>query len=91
MSRVREVPRGIPSVPPGVLNGHDHDRSAEDAARVSACLKACEGIPTSLLEEGFVTRLVVACLHVDDPRVQDILNDLVQARTRRQRSRGGEV
>lgn len=89
MPRVREVPRGVPPVLPGILSSHDG--SAEDAARVSACLKACEGIPTSLLEEGFVTRLVVACLHVDDPRVQDILNDLVQATTRRQTSRGGEV
>ena len=89
MSRVREATASLPSVLPGFLSSHGGN--GEDAARTSACLKACEGIPTSLLEGGFVTRLVVACLHVDDRRVQEVLDDLVPATKRQRRTRSGEV
>ncbi len=39
---------------------------------MQACLKACEGIPTELLEGGFLTQLVAACVSVKDTRVQSM-------------------
>ena len=85
MPRVREVAHRLPPPPPGVLKIHDF--RTDDAARASACVKACEGIPTPLLDEEFLTRLVVSCLHVGDRHVQGVLSDLVQGTKRRQRPR----
>jgi hypothetical protein len=51
--------------------------------RASACLRACEGIPTDLLEKGIILRLIAACIHVSDPRVREILEELVVHRLRR--------
>ena len=57
--------------------------SSEDGARRSAvCVRACEGIPTELLERGFLLRLIAACVHVDDGRVQEALEELVSHRLR---------
>ncbi len=47
--------------------------------RMIVCVKACEGIPSHLLEDGFLARLVAACLHLEDARVQDVLAELVAA------------
>ena len=60
----------------------------EDDPRTAACVSACEGIPTSLLEDGFLTRLVAACLHVDDPRIQDVLSELVDSTRPEKKKRG---
>jgi hypothetical protein len=53
-----------------------------DARRVTACLKACEGIPTERLEDGVILRLVAACIHVDDPEIREILEELSPMRPR---------
>jgi hypothetical protein len=53
-----------------------------DARRVTACLKACEGIPTKRLEDGVILRLVAACIHVDDPEIREILEELSPIRPR---------
>ena len=52
---------------------------AEFEYRSGVCVKACDGIPTSLLEDGFLTRLLAACLSVDDPRVREVLDLLAPA------------
>ena len=44
--------------------------------RSAACVKACEGIPTELLEQGFLLRLIAACVHVQDERVREMLETL---------------
>jgi len=44
--------------------------------RVQACLKACEGIPTSALESNVIVRLVAACIHLKDPLVNEILEEI---------------
>lgn len=59
--------------------------------RVRACVQACEGIPTGLLEDGFITRLVVACVHVEDERVQDLLAQLAAPVESRNRKRSRAV
>ena len=50
--------------------------------RTAACLKACEGVPTEKLEEGIFVRLVAACIHLEDPEVKAILDELVPHRPR---------
>ena len=50
--------------------------------RAAACVKACEGIPTELLERGFILRLIAACIHVEDGRVREALEELVRHRLR---------
>jgi len=56
----------------------DRDVSRESAGerRSAACVKACEGIPTELLELGFILRLIAACVHVKDDRVCEVLEEL---------------
>ena len=44
--------------------------------RSAACVRACEGIPTELLEQDFLLRLIAACVHVQDERVREILETL---------------
>ena len=50
--------------------------------RTAACLKACEGVPTEKLEDGIFVRLVAACIHLDDPEVSAIIDELVPRRPR---------
>jgi uncharacterized protein involved in tolerance to divalent cations len=56
--------------------------SASLDRRIAACVKACEGVPTDKLEEGIIVRLVAACIHLDDPQVRSILDELVPQRPR---------
>lgn len=49
---------------------------------MAACVKACEGVPTEKLEEGIFVRLVAACIHLDDPEVAAIIDELVPRRPR---------
>ena len=53
-----------------------------DARRIAACVKACEGVPTEKLEDDVWLRLVAACVHVDDPDVRAILEELSPIRPR---------
>jgi len=53
--------------------------------RVTACVKACEGVPTEKLEEGILIRLVAACIHLDDPEVAAIIDEMIPRR------RGGDT
>ncbi len=57
-------------------------RRIGDERRSTACLKACEGIPTELLEGGIILRLVAACVHVSDRRVREVLEELAMHRLR---------
>lgn len=54
--------------------------------RTAACVKACEGVPTEKLEEKIFVRLVAACIHLDDPEVNAILDELIPQRPRLVRS-----
>lgn len=56
--------------------------SSELERRIAAALKACEGIPTEKLEDDVVLRLVAACIHVEDARVREILEELSPMRPR---------
>jgi hypothetical protein len=56
--------------------------SASMNRRTAACVKACEGVPTEKLEEGIFVRLVAACIHLDDPEVSAIIDELVPRRPR---------
>jgi hypothetical protein len=56
--------------------------SSSSDRRTAACVKACEGVPTDKLEEGIFVRLVAACVHVEDPRVREIIEELVPRRPR---------
>ena len=56
--------------------------SASMDRRTAACVKACEGVPTEKLEEGIFVRLVAACIHLDDPEVSGIIDELVPRRPR---------
>jgi hypothetical protein len=47
-----------------------------DPRRIAACLAACEGISTEALEDGILLKLVAACVHVKEPRIQEILHSL---------------
>jgi hypothetical protein len=60
-----------------------------DARRIAACLKACAGIPTEQLEDNVVLRLVAACVHVDNPRIREVLEVLAPLRPRLVESRPG--
>jgi hypothetical protein len=53
-----------------------------DARRIAACVKACEGVPTAKLEDDVWLRLVAACVHVEDPEVRAILEELSPIRPR---------
>jgi hypothetical protein len=53
-----------------------------DERRLTACLRACEGIPTELLEGGIILKLVAACVHVSDQRVRQVLEELAMHRLR---------
>jgi hypothetical protein len=57
-------------------------RRSGDERRSAACLKACEGIPTELLEGGIILKLVAACVHVSDHRVRQVLEELAMHRLR---------
>jgi hypothetical protein len=48
--------------------------SSADPRRIAACLAACEGISTEALEDGILLKLVAACVHVKEPRIQEILH-----------------
>lgn len=50
--------------------------------RIRACVNACEGISTALLEEGVIRQLIAACVSANDPRVQSMLKLLVDSATR---------
>ena len=57
----------------------------EEAAgdrRITACLRACEGIPTEELERDIILNLVAACIHVEDSRVREVLERLTVLRRR---------
>ncbi|HMF10576.1 MAG TPA: hypothetical protein VKJ00_15680 [Thermoanaerobaculia bacterium] len=48
----------------------------EEARRITACLKACEGIPTEALESRVILRLVAACVSMRDPRLREVLEEM---------------
>jgi hypothetical protein len=58
-------------------------RDSVEQRRIAACVRACEGIPTELLEERIVLRLIAACIHVADARVREVLEELALHRLRR--------
>jgi hypothetical protein len=59
---------------------------------MAACVAACQGISTEALEAGFILRLIAACVHLKEPRIQEILQSLgairPQSGSRSQRSHG---
>ena len=55
---------------------------------MAAYVRACEGIPTPLFEQGFIIRLLASCLHVEDRRVREVLNELEES-ARQRRSKPG--
>ncbi|HYR45461.1 MAG TPA: hypothetical protein VER78_00555 [Thermoanaerobaculia bacterium] len=57
-------------------------RAGADDRRSAACLKACEGIPTELLEGRIILKLIAACVHVSDHRVREVLEELAMHRLR---------
>ena len=57
-------------------------RSDFDDRRVRACVKACDGIPTSALESNVIVRLVAACIHLKDPLVNEILEEMAPPKPR---------
>jgi len=50
--------------------------------RIKAALEACRGIPIQALEEDVIVQLVAACVHVDDPRIREILEEMSPLRPR---------
>jgi hypothetical protein len=50
-----------------------------DPRRIAVCLAACEGISTEALEDGIILKLIAACLHVNDPRIREVLQVLSAA------------
>jgi hypothetical protein len=58
------------------LPGKEASPQRAAGGRSAACVKACEGIPTELLEQGFILRLIAACVHVQDDRVREMLETL---------------
>ena len=48
--------------------------------RAEACLKACDGIPLEALENNVIVRLVAACVHLKDPEVSAILEEMSPTR-----------
>lgn len=65
------------------LLSNEKPRKSPDERRDAACIRACEGIPTELLEGGIILRLIAACVHVSDSRVREVLEELVLHRLRR--------
>jgi len=59
----------------------------EEARRITACLKACEGIPTEALEAQVILRLVAACVPLRDPRLREVLEEMSGRPARRPRRR----
>ncbi|HKD11086.1 MAG TPA: hypothetical protein VKE50_03385 [Thermoanaerobaculia bacterium] len=57
----------------------------EEARRVAACVKACEGIPTEALESQVILRLVAACVSLRDPRLREVLEEMSDRRIGRPR------
>ena len=55
---------------------------AAGARRITACLRACEGIPTEELERDIILNLVAACIHVEDSRLREVLERLTVLRRR---------
>jgi hypothetical protein len=53
-----------------------------DPRRIAACLAACEGISTEALEDGILLKLVAACVHVQEPRIHEILHSFGGVRGR---------
>src|SRR5262245_26422648 len=54
-----------------------------DQRRVAACVRACKGISTELLESGILLKLVAACVHLrDSPRIREVLEELALGRLR---------
>jgi len=64
------------------LPSGDGFRASADERRSAACLKACKGIPTELLEGGIILKLIAACVHVSDQRVRQVLEELAMRRLR---------
>ena len=64
-----------------LLSG-EASRKTGGERRAAACVTACEGIPTKLLERGFILRLIAVCVHVEDGRVREALEELVRHRLR---------
>ena len=64
-----------------VPSGDGLHRSGNER-RSAACLKACEGIPTELLEGGIILKLIAACVHISDHRVRQVLEELAMHRLR---------
>jgi hypothetical protein len=60
-------------------------RIDEEARRVAACLKACEGIPTEALESQVILRLVAACVSLRDPRLREVMEEMSDRRARPRR------
>jgi len=52
--------------------------SQERRRRIAACLAACDGISTRALEAGILLRLIAACIHVREPRIREILEELAE-------------
>ena len=64
------------------LPSGDGLQASADERRSAACLKACKGIPTELLEGGIILKLIAACVHVSDHRVRQVLEELAMRRLR---------
>ncbi len=56
------------------------------ARRLKACVAACDGIPTEALESGVILRLVVACVHLEDIRVREIIAAMAYQRPGEQKT-----
>jgi len=69
---------------------HSDSPIDEEARRITACLKACEGIPTEALESRVILRLVAACVSLRDPRLREVLEEMTDrpAGRRKQDPRG---
>ena len=61
--------------------GDPGPRKAYSARRLSACLKACQGIPLDALESNVIVRLAAACVRLRDPLVTEILEEMSPARS----------
>ncbi|HKF43322.1 MAG TPA: hypothetical protein VKG01_09490 [Thermoanaerobaculia bacterium] len=66
------------------IASQENPRERSEERRLAACVRACEGIPTELLEGGIILRLIAACVHVSDSRIREVLEELVVHRLRRE-------
>lgn len=62
-------------------SSHPDPRKPSDR-RIAACLKACQGIPLEALETQVIVRLAAACIHLQDPLVNEILEEMSPTRPR---------